>query len=382
MSAANSPQRKGDAISTQAAPTPGRVDPMSEPAPANRIAWLAVASVAGLAVWAIVQWRYPFFVAPAAKTAGGRGPSPPSDEEIALAVQVAYLNATAVIALAGGLFGAALALREGVRRGQAKRALLPIVGGGVLGGAGGWGGQWLSGLPWLHQLGTTRLGDTPRAVVIQAVCWGLTGLGIGLGLAIPLTRRPHALAEVAAGGALGGLLGTLVYPVLAAVVGIILPAGETLGLIPEGGVDRILWLEAAAICIAAGVSGGAIRQSSNSGPGAASMPAKLVLFLLSGLTVAIVAWGWHFRRLEALVLQNAGTLQEDVASAWKVAPIATDEEFSEERIAHLREIGAGRDLKAVGQEFPKLRVSGWLNGRSSEVDRRGKVLLIDVWDRM
>ena len=161
----------------------------------------------------------------------------------------------------------------------AKLAVLAIVSGAVLAGAagaaGGWCGQRTTELAWLLTLDIKSLGDTPRPIAIQAACWSVAGLGIGIALAIPLACRFGAITRATARGAVGGLLAALLYFILVFIVGIWLPAaGNTPGLIPEAAIHRFLWLEVPAVCIAAAVGAASNLPSSPAARGTTSSSSK------------------------------------------------------------------------------------------------------------
>jgi hypothetical protein len=76
------------------------------------------------------------------------------------------------------------------------------------------------------------------SIIMQAAGWTLAGLGIGLGSTLP-TWRCRTIAMATAGGALGGLLGALVYPM---AVGMLFPQFKTDMVVPPEGANRIAWL--------------------------------------------------------------------------------------------------------------------------------------------
>ncbi|HEV3339133.1 MAG TPA: class I SAM-dependent methyltransferase [Pirellulales bacterium] len=256
MSAPQSSQ--GQAVPSGSAPTPPPVVPLGGSPRGGRFVRPAVAAAAALVAWCVVQAGHPFFSPPIFPRPPNQRMSPPSAEEIAMTVRCTYLNAMAVAALAGGLVAAAIGLAEGLRRRSAKLAVLAMSSGAILAGAagaaGGWCGQRTTALEWLLTLDIKSFGDTPRMIAIQAACWSVTGLGIGLSLGIPLACQFGATTRAAARGVAGGLLAALVHLILVVVVGIWLPVeGSTSGLIPDAAVDRFLWLEAGAVCIALAV---------------------------------------------------------------------------------------------------------------------------------
>ena len=233
---------------------------------AAQFGWVASAALAAVVEWWIVQPRYPFFVAPASPVApsapSGPGAHPPNDVEIAAAARLASMNIAALVGLAGATIGAALSLANALPGASVKRASGTILAGGILGGAsgfvGGWCSQWLSNL-----VPVLELDETQRTFLLQTVCWGTTGLGVGLALAMPFVRPRRRVAHALMRGALGGILGALVYPIASAVVGIVLPVGDTPGVVPEMSANRFIWLEATAVAMAVSLAGGSSRKSAD-----------------------------------------------------------------------------------------------------------------------
>ncbi|HEV3021776.1 MAG TPA: TlpA disulfide reductase family protein [Pirellulales bacterium] len=241
------------------------------------------------------------------------------------------------------------------------------------GDAGGWCGDRLGDLATLY-----KLGDTARLATIQAVCWSLTGLGIGLGAALSSTADRRATARKAAGGFLGGLLGGGVYPFAAAVAGIFLPDSPTNGLVPESTADQLIWLSAAAISIGVGI------QAVGSGQPPADehgISARRPLFLTGCLIVLLAAWTWQFRPPRSPVPAGSHDSEDDCLPAGSSVDYAADEP-AEERKAHLLGLDAESRWITAGERFPELRVGGWLKGHPTAEDLRGRVLVIDVWDGM
>jgi hypothetical protein len=276
MSSPQSPQGQAEVVPSGSDSTPRAVVPAGGSSQAGRFVRPAVAAAAALVVWGVVQTWYPFFSPPVVVKPPSRGPTPPSEEEIATAVRYGYLNTIALAACASGLVAAAIGLVEGIRRGSARLALPALVLGAILGAAagaaGGWCGQRVTEIGWLHTLNTESLGDTPRTVAMQAACWVVVGLGVGIALAIPLACQFGAVIRAAARGAAGGLLAALIYPIAAIIVGILLPGGDSLGLVPDVSVNRFLWLEAGAVCIAMSV--GAASGSASTAVAQGPIPPK------------------------------------------------------------------------------------------------------------
>lgn len=217
--------------------------------------------LSALATWAvIIASDFPFFKG-SPSGAGGSTPQAPSAEDLALALRVARLNAASLMALSGGLLGIGLALGDSVRRHAAKGVALAVlatgIGGGFAGAAAGWCVPWMLTLPHFHQLESVYA--PARDIMVQAGCWGFTGLAIGLGLTLSACRARRAIL----GGVLAGAFSALVFAFMSAVVGIIVPAGDDGGLLPDSTANRLVWLLSAVFCLAAGISLIAPRPAAN-----------------------------------------------------------------------------------------------------------------------
>jgi hypothetical protein len=165
--------------------------------------------------------------------------------------RLAHLNLTALMTMSGAFLGLAIALGEGVRYRPVSRVSLAILaaalGGGCAGAAAAWCGHVLFGLPSLEEL--DKLFPEARDIVVQAVCWGLIGLGVAVGVTLSGDRCRRSLI----GGALGGLFSALPYSMISVVGGILAPIGQTPGLVPDSTTNRLLWLMAGAVCIGTGI---------------------------------------------------------------------------------------------------------------------------------
>jgi hypothetical protein len=291
--------------------------------------------------------------------------------------RAAYANPTALVTLAGGLFAVALGACQRIhRRSPALTAyslLVAAVLGGLGGDAGGGFGQWLS-----EQAALGRMGDTARLFTIQAVCWSLAGLGVGLGAAFLSADDRRAAGRKAAGGGLGGLLAGFVYLLGAALAGICFPDVETGGLVPEAASTRLVWLLAAAVSISIGAAGVKSRRPSVDKGNAVPLRPAIVV---GGLILVVSAWSWQFRSATPSVATGAADPEDDCLSAGWNATYA-DDKSAEERVAHLSQLDATSRWIPAGERFPDLHVVGWLNGHPDEAALRGKVLVIDVWDGM
>lgn len=230
----------------------------SGPSRVRLVVHLGAAAAGALMTWLVMLKWYPFFLA---GTVPRLGPSP---EEIAKNLRTAYLNAAAVTTLAAALIAAAMALCEAISRRSILFAVVAVLTAAVLGGAGGDAGgccgQMLDQHVMVHKLQELPLleglGESSSTIVVQGACWGLAGLGIGLGLAVTSFRDLRTVIRAAVGGTLGGLIAGLIFPLLTALLGLIVPLPDFGGIVPDTATHRLLWLEIAAISIAMGIGGG------------------------------------------------------------------------------------------------------------------------------
>lgn len=221
---------------------------------------LTAAAIGALAAWLVMQGWYPFFSRPLAPQVGTSLPDP---RQIAAMLRLAYLNVSAVACLASAMFATALVLCEAVARRSLRwtvvAVLAAVICGGVGGEAGGWTAHWLNQQAPLHRLSAlpvlNGMNDAPRMIAVQAACWALAGLGVGLGLGLPNLPWPGGVFRAAFGGILGGIIAGLLFPILAALLGLVVPFFESPELVPGSAVGRLLWLEVAAVSIAAGIEG-------------------------------------------------------------------------------------------------------------------------------
>ena len=246
-----SPQ--GDASSAHAASAALNVLPPAASRAASGPGKLAAAAgLAALVVWSVMLVvGYPFFPGPQTAPTGGAGPPMPNEEERAAMIRCASLSLATLMAISGGLLGVGMALAEGARNRPAARVLLAVFASAVAGACAGiaaaWCGERMFLLPGLLML--DRMTPGTSDVIIQGACWSLVGFGVAAGLTLSACRRPQSLL----GGALGGLFSALLYSIISAVVGILVPANEVAGLVPNSTANRLLWLITAAVCIGAGI---------------------------------------------------------------------------------------------------------------------------------
>jgi len=157
----------------------------------------------------------------------------------------------------GGLIAGAIAIGEAFARRSPRAVLLAV----PLAAAGGCAAGWIGSLAYeAFGIGPlASLGDTVKA---QAPMLGLLGAGVGLALGGSHLSLRGGLA-LSGAGLLAGLLASLVYPV---AVSVLLPTASTDSLIPQGAVNRLVWIGIAAGLLGATVAGAARpRQSRTPG---------------------------------------------------------------------------------------------------------------------
>lgn len=216
----------------------------------------AAGIVTASAVWFIAERHYPFFAY--LHVGMARAPDPGELETIS---RYNHLNPAVLLAIFAAAHAAMLAIVEGVARRSTKYVLVGVVSGvligGGLGAAAGWLAQSVFDLP-MHQLI-----DMAKTVVVQATCWSLTGLGIGIGFTLPAWRR-KAICSGAVGAVVGGLLAALIFGPAAALT---FQLANTDTLVPQQSVQRLMWLLTAAVLMGFAAGGlGRPRKTKSQNP--------------------------------------------------------------------------------------------------------------------
>ncbi|MCU0871217.1 MAG: hypothetical protein MUE50_02635 [Pirellulaceae bacterium] len=240
-------------IAPQSAPTP--------PTPATAVApsclrcgpltGCAVALLAGLLTWGILQVGFPVFNIPKELR---DLPSPQPPELAAKAAQASVVaarwNATLLLAILGLSVAGSLAVAESLLRGTAGsawwRGLLSGVLAGLCGAVAGLSASLLLKSP--QAMG----GMSPLARTISVQCMGLGLLGLGIGLGVGSTGPWRLLLNAALGGALAGLLVGFLYPT---GMGYLLPNVQTEHVVPIDRTSQLIWLVAVSLLIALVITG-------------------------------------------------------------------------------------------------------------------------------
>ena len=200
---------------------------------------LAIAgAVAAVLTWFLVMPHYSFLTYVHQGTMFAPDPG-----EVETLARYRFTNPSLLFAAIAASSAVAFAIAEGLARRSMKFAALAAISGAVLssgiGAAGGWLAEWVFELP-LH-----RLVDLAKSVVVQATCWSLVGLGVGLGFSLPTWRR-RVIGAASVGAVAGGLLASLLYGPASAIFA---QMADTDALVPKHPIHRLTWLGTAVIFI-------------------------------------------------------------------------------------------------------------------------------------
>ena len=222
---------------------------------------LLLASVVSLAVWATLEGIMPVFQLPEhLQNFGNDATQAQMQEQRETVALFQTRNATISIALLAFTLALAIAAAELLFRGERSRAIWGGLLAGLMAailaiGAGAVGAALMESLV----LPDHRLAKT---MIVQSGMLGLTGLAVGLGIALALFRR-RLLVTCAGGCLLGGLLAAFLFPIVASML---LPQLNTEFLMPDPGIGRLLWIGLSAGLIGATLTGlGKERKRSASG---------------------------------------------------------------------------------------------------------------------
>lgn len=209
----------------------------------------AAGALAAGMIWFLVMPSYPFLNYLHQGTMFAPDPG-----ETEIVARNAQANPALLFATIASACSVAFAITEGLARRSFKFAALGSITGllvsGSVGALGGWLGQCAFEMP------LDRLIDLAKSVVVQATCWSVAGFGIGLGFALP-ARRGRVIGLAAAGALAGGLLAAFLYGPTSAII---FQMANTEDLIPRKPLERLLWLETAAILV--GFAAGGLSRPS------------------------------------------------------------------------------------------------------------------------
>ena len=137
----------------------------------------------------------------------------------------------------GGL-GFLVAAALGLPAGLRQVSWLPLLIGSLLGAAGGAIGGPLGCLVYEYVRAEVGQAELTHTIAAQLLVAVPLGLSVGLGLGLA-TRSAGGAMRAALAGVIAGILAAAVYPV---AISILLPAASTDALVPEEAASRLLWL--------------------------------------------------------------------------------------------------------------------------------------------
>jgi hypothetical protein len=187
------------------------------------------------------------FELPTELAALGRGQIPgPEDQRRIMAGQlVVFAKHSALwLGTAGLLLGGAIGLVLGLFRRSAGSVWRGAIGGALVGGLFGSAAGPLA--VYLERHMTSRLASNQsglsdhQLLLMHASTWLVVGLGVGLGVGCGAReRRGRSAAAAMFTAGVAGLIGGVLYLFLA---GVAVPLADPSVPVPEGGMNRLLWL--------------------------------------------------------------------------------------------------------------------------------------------
>jgi len=198
---------------------------------------LAMALLAGIAVWGTLEATLPVFQLPDHLTqVGGNAPDAELNAQRTALKVTKERNAIFSLVVLGSTLALVLTAFELVHRRAGARIIwgglvAEVIAGVIALGAAVVGIGIHDGL----ELQDHRVGKT---IIVQGAMFAIFGLGIGLAIGIP-TLRPRLVITCVAGCLIGGMLTALIFPVVASTL---LPNSNIDFLVPESRVGRLLWV--------------------------------------------------------------------------------------------------------------------------------------------
>lgn len=203
-------------------------------------AFLAAGLVGGALAWAVVQHFDEPFPRPAIAS---RNPSP---EQLAAVRRAEFGNVAFVFAVFGAIVSAGFVVTEGIARKRPVFAALGLLVAAGLGGAFGAGAGAAVKIAYEYPLPDSwddwiRNPNFPfqmvKTMAVHGIGWGIVGLGIGLGLALP-TGRARVFFRAPFAALIGGMISALVYGF---VVALLFKTAQTDLMVPRGTWNRLAW---------------------------------------------------------------------------------------------------------------------------------------------
>lgn len=206
-------------------------------------AWLFL--VAGLIGGAVAWWTVQRFDEPF-KSPMIQGMSGPTREQQQLLRRAEFGNVVFVYTVFGAIVAATFAVAEGIWRKRPDFCAVGLLTGLGLGAVFGAAGGAIVTMVFRNSLPALmddwiRSHNVPfnmvRTMVAHGVGWAITGLGIGLGLALP-TLRGRIIIQAPFAGMVGGLVSALIYvPVVATLD----KTAQTDLMVAPPGWNRFAW---------------------------------------------------------------------------------------------------------------------------------------------
>jgi len=157
-------------------------------------------------------------------------------------------------AVLGGLIGLALGSVEGIASRVGEKAVIGGLLGLAIGGVGGALGGLLGQIVYGAMGGGDPRGNIILQIGIRAFAWGVVGLFVGLGQGV-MMRAPRKIVNGLIGGAIGGLVGGFLFDPLSVVATVIAHvAGASVG----GELSRMVGMTIMGAC--AGLAIGLVEE--------------------------------------------------------------------------------------------------------------------------
>ena len=241
-----------DALPSQ--PTSGPVsDAPSASTVAGPLLGVVFALLGGAVAWLILWVYHPVFIVPPEIISRGMAMSATAEDAVALAAAQRTANrwnAAFALAVIGALVGGSLGIAEGLGR----RSMAFVVVGGLVctllgslfGAVAGMAAEW--SVPFVRP--SAEAYALFGTLAVQAIGFGTLGAGVGLGLQAA-TRRAHGVPNLLLVGLLAGISTAVVYTLIAAVIGMLVPVIQTEITIPADLLSRAVWIGLAAVLLGA-----------------------------------------------------------------------------------------------------------------------------------
>lgn len=201
---------------------------------AAAIAGSLLAILASVATWGVLHSKHRFFLV---DSSFDIGMGAPNDARLRLAAETSRidrLNAAISLAIGGGLLAVALSLVSNSCCAWPVR----IITGAIWGAICGAGAGFIGPMVFDSLMTDENLPSATTSGIGQAVVYGCIGFGVGL-LYGAFSRSWATFGKASVIGAFAGILGGVVYPIVASVI---MPSQNTGTFISDVSVVRLVWL--------------------------------------------------------------------------------------------------------------------------------------------